>query len=86
MEEQAWSAAIEDARRRAERLADLAGLELGDIISISEAASAASIYGGPTGCAALEELPSFDFTSSVGNNSASEVEIDVSLQVTFALK
>lgn len=86
MEEQAWAAAIEDARKRAERLADLAGLELGEIVSISEAASAASIYGVPSGCAALEELPSFDFTSSSGNNSASEVEVDASLQVTFALK
>ena len=86
LEEKAWSAALEDSRRRAERLADLAGLELGNVVAISEAASPASIYGAASGCAALKELPSLDFASSSGTNSASEVEVDVSLQLTFALK
>jgi uncharacterized protein YggE len=85
LEQQASSAALEDAQRRAEHLAQLAGLQLGAITSISEVASN-SVYGGPSGCAALEELPSFEFPSSSGNNSASEVEVDVSLQVTFALQ
>ena len=86
LEQQASSAALEDARRRADRLAQQAGLKLGAITSISEVSSAGSLYGGPSGCGALEELPSFEFPTSSGNNSASEVEVDVSLQVTFALQ
>ena len=86
LEEQAWETALEDARARGQRLAELADLQLGDIIAISEAAGTESIYGLPSGCSAIEELPGFDFTPSGGGNSASEVEVDVSLQVTFALE
>jgi hypothetical protein len=69
------------------RLAELSGARLGGIIAVAES-PAASIYGFPvqSGCAALQELPPLDFSSGLSGNSASEVEVDVTLQVTFAIE
>lgn len=87
LENKATEAALEDARQRAERLAGLSGANLGGIIAVAES-PAASIYGFPvqSGCAAVQELPSPDFGSGLTGNSASEVEVDVTLQVTFAIE
>jgi hypothetical protein len=86
LENNATEAALEDARQRAERLAKLSGASLGGIIAVAES-PAASIYGLPvqSGCDAVQELPPTDFGSRLAGNSASEVEVDVSLQVTFAI-
>ena len=87
LEQQSWSAALDDAKNRAERLAKIAGLQLGNIVAISESPGPASLYGVASGCAALEELPATDLASaSFSKNSATQVEVDTSLQVTFALK
>jgi uncharacterized protein YggE len=86
VEEEAVEAAFEDARRRAERLASLADISIGDIVAVSEAPGLLGLYAGPTGCDALEEFPSLDYYSAAGSGSPSEVTISVTLQVTFAIQ
>lgn len=86
LEEDAQRSALDDARRRAERLAEMAGVSVGDITAISEASTPFS-YVAPGGCAALEYAPSpyysFPYPAS---NSPSEVTVAASLQVTFAIR
>lgn len=85
LEEDAQRLALSDARNRAERLAAMADVSLGDITAISEAAGFS--YGVSSGCAALEHAASpyysLDYPVS---NSPSEVTITASLQVTFAIR
>jgi len=87
LEDKAVETALQNARQRAERLAELSGAELGGITAIAES-PAASIYGFPvqSGCDAVQELPPLDFGSAPSSNSASELEVDATLQVTFAIK
>jgi uncharacterized protein YggE len=86
LEEQARSAALDDARERAERLAELADLTLSGITSVFEVPSFTFSGGALGGCAALQQLPSYEWFSSSGDNSPSEVTVTVNLQVTFAIQ
>lgn len=84
LEEAAQEAAIEDARQRAGRLAELGGLDLGDIVAIADAGSFTSLYGLPQGCAAFEDVAAIDLFGANPGNSPEQVEIDSTLTVTFA--
>jgi uncharacterized protein YggE len=82
LETKAQEGALEDARRKAVRLGDLAVLHVEDIKGIVEGGGLASIYGLQSGCASLKQFPA-DFFSAGLNNSATEVTIDATLSVTF---
>ena len=84
LEERAQDAAIDDARKRAERLAGLADLNLGDISGIAEGGGALAIYGLPQGCASIDELNPYFGTASNPHNSPDDVRIEFTLTVTFA--
>jgi len=84
LEEQAQEVAIDDARKRAERLAGLADLNLGDISGIAEGGGALAIYGLPQGCASIDELNPYFGTAANPRNSPDEVTIESTLTVTFA--
>jgi hypothetical protein len=85
-EEKAEKAALEDARQQAERLAGMADLSLGNVIAISEAPGLIDLYGGVSGCDALEGFQTYDYFPATGAGSPSEVTASVSLQITFAIQ
>jgi hypothetical protein len=89
VEEKAFAAALRDARGRAERLAKLAGLKLGDVRALAEVTGSSSPYdfASPSGCAAFENV---NFSSSAliatfgtPNGRPDQVSVSVALQVTF---
>jgi len=86
LEEQAQETALADARKRAERLASLAGLPLGDIRGIAEGGGVLALYGVPQGCASIDELNPLLSGSLNPHNSPDEVRIDYTLTVTFAVE
>ena len=78
--DEAREKAVTDARERAEQLADLAGVELGDPLSISE-----SRGGGPT------PFPELAFADSGRGGSATPIapgegEITLSVSVLYAVR
>jgi uncharacterized protein YggE len=87
VEQKAWQTALADAQTRAQRLADLSGVKLGDVLAISEAPFAASPYASATtGCQALLHPTPVNLvlTPSVENDEQ-KVTIGVTLQVTYAI-
>lgn len=86
LEEKAEEAALEDARRKAKRLAGMADLSLGDIIAISEASGLLGLSIGLSGCDAYDEFASFDYYPAEGFSSPSEVTVSVTLQISFAIQ
>jgi len=87
LEQKAWRAALADAAARAQRLASLTGVKLGNILAVSEAAISASPYApATTGCQALRLPPAANvvFPSTV-ENTEQKVTIAVTLQVTYAV-
>lgn len=84
LEEQAQEVALVDARKRAERLANLADLPLGDIRGIAEGGGVFALYGLPQGCASIDELNPLLSGTLNPHNSPDEVRIDYTLAVTFA--
>lgn len=83
LETKAQEAALEDARHKAQRLGELADLEVGPITAVTESEGLTAIYGVPSGCASLKELPADFLAAANPHNSASEVVIDATLSVTF---
>jgi uncharacterized protein YggE len=76
LQDQARQAAVEDAREKAEKLADLAGVSLGPVLSISE--------GG------VSPMPVFGADIGLGGGGALPVEpgaetVSVTVQVTWVL-
>jgi len=90
LREQAYQKAFDHARTRAERLAKLAGAELGPVLSVSEAPPEArneasmqermisAIYGGGSGTTEKEDR-------RVTAEKFEEIPVHVTLQVRFAL-
>jgi uncharacterized protein YggE len=72
--------AIADAKARAESLANLTGVTLGDVAAVSEVVGSNPIYEGPRMSAA----------AGLGGGGApiepGELEVDMSVQVTYAIK
>ncbi len=87
LRQQAYEAALKQARAKAERLAQLAGAELGDIVSIREAASVAKDDDNGGGFAAYMALfggasgGQPEFTSA----SFESIPVTVSLSVQFEI-
>jgi uncharacterized protein YggE len=88
-ERDAQEAALADARTRAEQLADLADLSLGEITSVSEVPGDASLavlaLGGSAGanCLEIEELSALSGYPPGGINTPSEITVTSQLAVTF---
>ncbi len=76
LEDQARTKAIEDAQKRAGELAKLEGVQLGQILQMTENGSYGPVYGG--GGYAKE--------SGAGPFSPGEVEVSSQVQVTFAIQ
>ncbi len=70
--------AVADARARAEELAKLSGVELGDVLSVSEI-----IGGGPGPVAAMAVERAF---GGGGGIAPGELELNAQIQVTFAIR
>ncbi len=89
-ETEAIQMALEDARSRAERMATEAGVELGEIVSLSEGPTGAiEVFGSSAtgGCAAIEAATrqsSFGI-GGPGLNSADRVDVSVVVQVVYAM-
>lgn len=91
LEETAMKAALDEARNRATRMAELLELSPGRVISVSEDLSSAGLGPQVGGCIALEGLTSsrgFSFLGISGAmaNTPSEVEVGIMLKTTFALE
>lgn len=73
--------AFADAKARAESLAELAGVSLGEVVSVSE------VIGGP---GPIYEGPRMSAAAGLGGGGApiqpGELEVNTSIQVTFAIK
>ena len=80
LEKEARAKAVEDARARAQDLAVLSGVELGEVVSVSE------VIGGPSlgGYAFQVERPVE--VGGVGPVSPGEVEFSVQIQVTYGIQ
>jgi uncharacterized protein YggE len=86
LEADARDAALDDARARAERVAEQAGVVLGGITAITEGDPYTTLYGTRAGCEVLEEIPSvYDFVAS-SDNTSSKVTISVALRVTYGIE
>ena len=81
LEAEARTKSIADAKARAESLAKLAGITLGDVIAISE------VIGGS---GPIYESPRLAASTGLGGGGApiqpGELEVNMSVQVTFAIK
>lgn len=91
IEEAAMKAALDNARKRAETLADLLQMSVGRVISVSEENSANIAVGASGGCIALTGLRSFGIDSVMGmmsplTNSVEKAEVGILLRATFALE
>jgi len=87
VEQTAWKAALADAAARAQRLANLSGVKLGNILAVSEAVISSSPYApANSGCQAfrLPTIANVVFPSTV-ENTQDTVTVAVTLQVTYAL-
>ena len=87
VEQQAWHAALADAKQRAQRLADQTGVQLGDLLAVSEVTAAPTPYSSAsTGCQSLERPPAYGTLLSGAENTEERVTIEAALQVTYAIK
>lgn len=91
LEAEAMSAAVENAEIRAGKLADVVEATVGQVLSISEQSGSASAPAVSTTCAsldtALNQMGFNPFTSSGGaENSPSNVEVSVAVEVTFTIE
>ncbi len=77
---QARQEAIEDARATAEELAMLTGVEIGDVVSVSEVISSGAYYVSEQAAAAQ------GFGGGAGPISPGEVEVQVQLQVAYGIQ
>jgi uncharacterized protein YggE len=76
LEAEARANAVADARARAESLAELAGVQVGDVLSISE------VIGGPVPVAAKEMVSGMGVAAPV---EVGELEVSLSVQVTYVI-
>ncbi len=76
LESEARANAVADAKARAESLAELAGVEVGDVLSISE------VIGGPVAIAAREAMGGM---ASAVPIEVGELEVSLSVQVTYVI-
>ncbi len=79
LEARARAVAMDDARQRAEALAKLAGVELGDVLHISMSSGG---FPGPMPMARMQAMDSAPEPSIMGG----ELSISVQLQVTYAIR
>ena len=91
IEEAAMEAALENARKRATRMASLLEMNLGRAIAVSEEHGTNVAVGASGGCIAMSGLTSFGLESVMGSmspltNSEEMVEIGILLRATFALE
>jgi uncharacterized protein YggE len=89
LRQQAYEAAVKQARATAERLAKLAGVELGDIVSIRETVAASKDDASGGGIAAYLALFSGGATSNRPDYTSTELQsipVTVSLSVQFDIK
>ena len=81
LQSDARAKAFADAKARAESLAKLAGVSLGEVVSVSE------IIGGPN---VMYDSPRMAAAAGLGGGGApiqpGELEVNMSIQVTFAIK
>jgi hypothetical protein len=75
-ESQAREAAVADARARAEELADLAGVELGAVLSVSEVVGSSPVF-------AAREMAAGGMGGGI---APGELEFSTQIQVTFAIQ
>ena len=78
LEDEALALAIEDAKARGERMAELSGVTLGDLISISQAGTGAS----PVSNLAFAEMA----RSAPTSIRTGDLEITVNIQALYAIK
>ncbi len=78
LEADARAKAVADAKSRAESLAQLSGLQLGDVISVSEVIDNSSVY------------PALSNAKGIGGGGApvqpGELQVSMSVQMTYAVK
>lgn len=80
LEDDALAKAIEDAKARAERMAELSGVELGDLVSVSQA-------GGASPALPFLESASFDMARSVSTPiRTGDLEITIQIQALYTIK
>jgi uncharacterized protein YggE len=88
LETEAWQVALDDARQRAERVADLMEAELGRLVTVTELEPTISTYGPNSdggGCIALEADPSV-LMNIPSTNTASEVKVAIRLQASYTFE
>jgi uncharacterized protein YggE len=88
LESEAWQAALDDARQRAERVAALMEAELGRLVTVTELEPTISPYGTNAdggGCIALEVDPVMAVPIP-SSNTASEVKVAIRLQAGYTLE
>jgi uncharacterized protein YggE len=76
LEAEARANAVADAKARAESLAELAGVQVGDVLSISE------VIGGPVPIAAREAVSGMGLAAPI---EVGELEVSLSVQVTYVI-
>ncbi len=80
LEAEARAAAMEDARKRAESLAELGGVSIGDIIVISEVVGSPVMPLGMGGGMAMEQA------ASAPGISPGQLSYQVNVQVTYGIQ
>ncbi len=88
LESDAWQTALDNARQRAEQVAELMTVELGQLVTVAEIPPVSSPYGTSVGgCAGLEQTFSTLIPVPTANaNSASEVKVSIFLQATYTFE
>ncbi len=79
-ESEARAKAVEDARRKAEELAELTGKTVGDVLQISE------VIGGPPGMFGVPLAKGLELGGGAGPISPGELELTSQIQITYALE
>jgi uncharacterized protein YggE len=86
LEQRAWKSALAEAHERATRMASLSGVELGRVLAVSEASTGSTPYSVATsGCESFEPSRSAYPTQRAVENTAEEITVAVTLQVTYAV-
>lgn len=82
MESEAREKAMADARAKAEELAALGDVEIGQVLSISEVVGGSTLYSNFN----AKELASAGFGGGAGPISAGELDMSLTLQVSYAIQ
>jgi len=82
LESEARAKAVEDARARAEELAELSGVKLGSVIQVSEIVGSSAYVAGYV----VPEMAARVMGGGAGPTSPGELQVTTQLQITFAIE